>query len=330
MDSTFEHVTSLSQIHQLAIEAVNASCRLNLIVAPAPDRNTMEGIKLAIDAGLVRVTIVGDEAAIRDMMKAIGCSKKHVKVINKESDSDSVVHATIIGQKSEDVLLLPGQISVPDYFHHLFSPKSTFRQRSDFMSLVGVMERPGEEGLILLSDVGLVPDPTVEQGISILKNAVTLARILGKKTIRVGLLAFEDDPSPNSPTTVAESMISRYFNEKGDATVCVEGPIRLDRALGPKAIPCMPIPTMEQGPADILIANNIHVGNSMYKAMVTLCKMSSAPVVMGGCVPIALPSSSESATNITNSIALAVLVRRSPLFSQDKPQMVLMKKTADQ
>ncbi|HEX04218.1 MAG TPA: hypothetical protein ENH10_03555, partial [Bacteroidetes bacterium] len=88
MDSTAGPVSSLSQIHQLAIEAVRATCRLNLIVAPAPDRNTMEGIKLAVEAGLVKVTIIGDEAAIREMMSEIDFSKKYVKVINKESDED--------------------------------------------------------------------------------------------------------------------------------------------------------------------------------------------------------------------------------------------------
>lgn len=315
MELARQPLRSLREIRRRASETARAAGRQHLVVAPAPDVHTARGVHLAAEAGLVNVTVIGRSDAIERGMEAAGFAATQYRAAGVESDRDAVLRAARFAEETDDVLILPGAISVPDFFRALFARVSGFRRREEFLSLIGVMQRTDPPGLFLVSDVGLVPDPTVEQGIAIIENAVLLARILGRETVRVGLLAFEDDPTVQSPTTIAESLISKYFLEKGDPSVCVEGPIRLDRALRAKAIPCLPIERIEQGPADVLIANNIHVGNSTYKAMVTLCGMESAPVVIGGRAPIALPSSSESAENILNSLALSVIVRRSRLFN---------------
>ncbi len=314
METMSKPITHLSEMCKLVFGLVDPSNPMHLLVAPAPDSHIMEGIKLAVDSNLVKVTFVGDQDKINEIVAESGMESMFFDVVAALDDARAIYKAAELAKGLDRVIFLPGFIPTADYFHHLFGRESTFLRRSDFLSLIGVMDTPGSEHLFLVSDVGLVPDPTVDQGVSIIKNAVDLARILGKETVRVGLLAFEENPTPQSPTTIAESIIAEYFKEKGDPTVCVEGPIRLDMARSDNAMPCIPSPHMEQGPADVLITNNIHVGNSMYKAMVTLCKIHSAPVVMGGAYPIALPSSSESAENYLNSIALCALIHNSGYF----------------
>jgi phosphate butyryltransferase len=311
METSDSVIRDIEGILSAADDSVRQNGLAQLIVAPDPSTRVAEGACLAAERGLVQVTFVGDRNTISAELKSIGFPRDRFKIVTVSDEHKAILRAVNLGLKNKNSIFLPGGNSVPKFFQHLFSRDSSFLRRGDFLSLCGVMEHPVSGGLFLVSDVGLVPDPTVEQGISIIKNAVSLARVVGKETVRVALLAFEGEATPSSPTTMAERIIERYLNQKGDPTVIVDGPIRLEKAMSDKAIPRDPTSAMAQGPADIMIASNIHVGNSMYKAMMTLCKMKSAPIVIGGQVPIALPSSSEPADNILNSIALSVLVRHS-------------------
>ncbi len=311
METSDSLIRDIEGVLSAADDAVAQFGSAQLIVAPDPSTRVAEGARLAAERGLVQVTFVGDKKKITAELQNIGFPRDRYKIVTVADEHQAILRAVNLGLKNKNSIFLPGGNSVPKFFQHLFSRDSAFLRRGDFLSLIGVMEYPERGGLFLVSDVGLVPDPTVEQGILIINNAVSLARILGKQTVRVALLAFEGEATPSSPTTMAERLIQKYLNEKGDPTIIVEGPIRLEHAILDKAIPSKPSDLLEQGPADIMVASNIHVGNSMYKAMMTLCKMKSAPIVVGGRVPIALPSSSEPADNILNSIALSVIVRHS-------------------
>ncbi|HEB84225.1 MAG TPA: hypothetical protein ENI92_04400, partial [Bacteroidetes bacterium] len=259
-------VTGLEQLRALAFEKVRAKSPPRLALAPAHDLQVLKGVCLACREGLIDQVLIGPAEEIRKNQAALGLESCSCNIVDIPDAREAVLHAARMAVSGEVSILIPGNITdicnVPDTFRVLLGAESGFRRPGDFLSLVGVIEHESYEGLLLVSDVGLVPDPTVEQGIRIIKNAVQVARLLGKKTVRVAILAYEDKPTPTSPTTIAESIIAEFFAREDDPTVIVEGPMRLDGALEEEAIPKKPRGGVEPGRADILIANNIHVGNS--------------------------------------------------------------------
>ncbi|MBZ0263990.1 hypothetical protein K8I28_04910 [bacterium] len=303
-----EPVKTLRTINDLAKSIVAESGQFNLGVVQGEDAQMIEGLELARVEGLINPILFGNKKKIESILKKLNIEKRVYTIVHTESQPSSVLQAAELVVKGEIDILSPGNIALPEFFRLLFDKNCTFRRRGDFISIIGVMEHTSFEGLLLISDVGLVPDPTVDEGIRIINNATHIAKLLGINPIRVGLLAFEDEMTPNSPTTVAESIISQFFQREHDPSIIVKGPIRLDQAMQPDALPLMPTGDIEPGRADILIANNIHSGNSMYKAMMTLCDAASAPIAYGGRCPFALVTRSESPQNILNSISLCILV----------------------
>ncbi|MDP8205329.1 MAG: phosphate acyltransferase [Candidatus Electryonea clarkiae] len=302
---------SLTEVLEKAEAEAKNLPKPKLAVVKPDDPQIIHGVNLAYEHGLIEPVLIGDKKTILSTLSKLSLKEKDFNIIHTPSEKEAIILASDYVVNGKTDVLIPGRFDVPKFFKILFSDECNFRRRGDFLSSVGVMEHKHYSGLLLLSDIGLIPNPTVDQGIRIINNVVEVAHILGKKTVRVGILAFEDAPIPQSPTSIAESVIMEFFTEEKDPSVIVEGPMRLDMALKPDAIPCIPTEGIEQGVADVLIANNIHAGNSMYKAMITLCNASSASVVIGGRCPIALPSGSESPENILNSIALSVLIHYS-------------------
>jgi phosphate butyryltransferase len=132
-----------------------------------------------------------------------------------------------------------------------------------------------------------------------------LANDLGISTPKVALLAAVEAVYLKMPVLVQESIVAHFSKRGGIKNAIVDGPLSLDLAISQEAAAKKKMTGEVAGKADILIVNNIYVGNSLYKSLVTLGGAECASVVTGGKVPIVLPSRSESPENVLHSLALA-------------------------
>lgn len=304
--------TDLSQIHQWTHEQflkraeTKPDRRCRMALAPAQDEPFLRGVALASDAGFLQPILVGNERRIHDIIdRAEIRITSDWRIIHEPDSMDAVAHAATLIKQGEADSLMRGRIVVYDFFKTLFHPERGLRDRKQFWSQVGILQIPDFPRLLIISDCGLNVNPDLHQKVRIIENAVDLAHSIGIPIPRVGLLAAVEAVYLKMPVLVEESILAHFSKRGGFKGALLDGPLSLDLAISPQAAEKKKMTGEVAGKADILIVNNIYVGNSLYKSLVTLGKAQAASVVMGGHVPVVLPSRSESPQDVFHSLALA-------------------------
>lgn len=184
------------------------------------------------------------------------------------------------------------------------------RQGKQVLSHVAVMEIPGREKLLFMSDGAMNMRPDLPQKVQILKNVVHVAHALGFEKPRVAALAAVEVVNPDMPETVDAAALTKMC-ERGQIQSCiVDGPLALDNALSEEAAHHKGIVSEVAGRADVLMVPIIS-GNILYKAVTFLARGAVAGVVIGAKAPIVMTSRADSSAAKLQSITLAVLAAQS-------------------
>ena len=307
--------TSLSQIHQwthqqfLAREKHHPDRRCRLVIAPAQDAPFLRAVIQSYHRGFLQPILVGNESIIRRVADTfdidIPDDPAVCQIHHQPDPREAVATAVKLVKDGEADAMMRGRIMVFDFFKVLLHPKNGLRGKQQFWSQIGILQIPDFPRLLIISDCGLNVNPDLHQKVRIIENAISLAHCLGISIPKVALLAAVEAVYLKMPVLVEESILAHFSARGGFKNAVIDGPLSLDLAVSPEAAKKKKMTGEVAGNADILIVNNIYVGNSLYKSLITLGNAESASVVLGGDVPIVIPSRSESADNVIHSIALA-------------------------
>jgi phosphotransacetylase len=99
------------------------------------------------------------------------------------------------------------------------------------------------------------------------------------------------------------------MNERGQIKGCVvDGPFALDNAISYDAAAEKKINSPVAGRAEILVAANIESANSLAKSTTYFADLPLAHVIVGGRVPILIPSRADKSDAKLLSIALGMIM----------------------
>jgi phosphate butyryltransferase len=124
----------------------------------------------------------------------------------------------------------------------------------------------------------------------------------------VAVLSATEYVVPNLPSTVDAAALAK-MNDRGQIRGCVvDGPFALDNAISSDAAGEKRINSPVAGKAEILIAANIESANSLAKGTTYFAGLPLAHVIVGGRVPILIPSRADKSDAKLFSIALGVIM----------------------
>jgi len=173
---------------------------------------------------------------------------------------------------------------------------------------VGVFEIPDLDRLILVSDIGSVVSPTLEQRAAIIQNAIEVAHQLGIEEPRVAVLSATETVDPRVPLSLDAANLSKMAQRGQIKGGIVDGPMALDIAISPHSAHIKGIKGDVAGQADILIVPDIEAGYLLAKTITCFAKGKMASVVVGGKCPLAMPSRAAPPEAKLASLALGVLM----------------------
>lgn len=132
------------------------------------------------------------------------------------------------------------------------------------------IEQFGKDGLLLLADCGVNPEPDVTELAYIAIETGKLAHHLLGRTPRVGMLSHSNQGSMNSPsaqkmraaTALAKDIISKEFLD-----IEIEGEIQADVALDISAAKVKSNDTRSQQLVDVLVFPNLDASHIAYKIL---------------------------------------------------------------
>ena len=301
--------TSLDEVYAVAEELAHENGPYRVAVAGGSDLIILDGLNLGRERGLVEPILVGHQKYIHESLDKLGFQRRDWMIYSeKESHNMAQKAAQLVTSGMADILMR-GKLLAREFFQALLDPKLKLRGYGAFWSNIVVFELENKDNLLFLSDPALVTHSDIQGRLKIIENVTELAAFLGNKEPKVALLAAVESVTPGMPVSLEEAAISK-MSERGQfpSGIEVDGPLSLDLAVNPESVKKKGLKSPFAGKADILVVNNIHIGNVLFKSLVTLCGAKSASTIVGPDFPIVLTSRIEKPENILYSLALSIMM----------------------
>ena len=251
----------------------------------------------------VQPILIGHEDEIHMLLAKHNCFQQF-RIIPAATDEQAVRIAIDLVKAGECDVLFKGLIQTGTMMRAIVNHETGICERG-VMSHIALMEIPGLERLLAVTDAALLTYPTVQQKMEEVRNAVNLMHAIGVPWPKVAMLACIEDVNPKMPACVDAAEIKHRW-EIGELPMCiVEGPISYDLAMVPQAAVTKRYMSPVAGQADVLVAPDIQSGNLMVKALMCTANAVLAGLVIGASVPVILTSRSAPVVDKSLSIAIA-------------------------
>ncbi|NQU34981.1 MAG: bifunctional enoyl-CoA hydratase/phosphate acetyltransferase [Bacteroidetes bacterium] len=289
------------------VELAKNKRKRKIVVAAAGDQHVLEAIANATREGIIEPILVGEESEIRRIAAEIGFDIKNIEVIDIEDAYDASLEATkIIGEGRADILM-KGLVSSGQLLKAVLNKDFGLRTGS-LLSHVAIFETPYYHKLLGVTDAAMNVEPSLEDKIDIIKNAVNVFHGLGIVNPKVAIIGSVETINPKMEATMHAATISMMNYRKQIKGCIIDGPLALDGAISKDAAKLKNITSDVAGDADLILAPDINGANILYKALNFLGGATAAAVIMGATVPIVLTSRGDSGKSKFLSIALAAAI----------------------
>jgi phosphate butyryltransferase len=300
-------ITTFEQIY----DKLRSKPKKRLIAAWAVDDHTINAAKLAVEAGIVEATLVGDEKMIRQVCAQEKIDPSIFRIVPNDDELKAVAMAVDLVNSGEGDILMKGLCSTDKYMRAILNKEKGLLPPKAVLSHVTVLYNPQYHKLLVIGDIAVIPAPDLSQKIAITNYVVKTANSLGIQKPKVAVIAATEQMLPGMQACVDAAIISKMA-DRGQITGCfVDGPLALDVAVSQEACAVKKLVSPVAGDADCLVFPNLESANVFYKVNTQLCNGSrQAAIVAGAKAPCVLSSRADSIDTKLNSIALAALTAR--------------------
>jgi len=275
-----------------------------IVLAGAEDFEALKAITRAHREGLCDAILVGKEDEVRKNLKSL---KADFEIVKTRSENETAEVSVKLVSSGKADLLMKGLIKTSTLLKAVLNKEWGLRTER-LLSHVVLMEIPGFDRLLFLTDGGMVIRPSLEEKVQIIMNAVDLAKRLGYEKPKVALITAVETVNEKMPETVEASIIAKMA-ERGQIKGCIiDGPLGFDNAVSTFAARVKGIKSDVAGIADILVVPDIHSGNFLGKSVVYFAKGRIAGVVVGARKPVVIVSRADTEESKFYSVVLGIAV----------------------
>jgi len=274
-----------------------------LVVAAAHDKHTLEAVYESAESLPMKYILVGDRGKIEEISRELG--KTPGEILDAATDEDSARKSVELIRNGTGNVLMKGILETRTLLKAVLDKESGIRG-SGTMSHLAMLEVPGYQKLVAVTDGGMIPHPTLEQKADIIRNAVGFYQGLGVKTPHVAALAAAEAVSDKMPETIDAAELQAMCS-RGELGECItEGPLSFDIAVSKESATIKKHPSKISGEVDILLVSSVATGNILCKGLLYWGGAKMAGCVLGAQVPIVLVSRGATAEEKLFSIMLCL------------------------
>lgn len=179
---------------------------------------------------------------------------------------------------------------------------------SSSMLVITDKKEYGDDGLLIFSDCGVIPNPTSEQLVDIAESSVGKARsVAGMKEPRVSFLSFSTKGSASSPEV--DKVVAAVEDLKGrNVDFAFDGELQLDASIVPSVAERKAPGSNVAGKANILIFPDLQAANIGYKLVQRFSGADAlGPLIQGLAKPVHDLSRGCSAQDVVDVAAIAAV-----------------------
>ena len=280
-----------------------------MVVAGADNESILECCRNLKDLKITDSILVGDKQSIIEMSSKIKINISDFEIVDMKDENEISRYSSKLIHDGKANIFAKGSVETKPMMKAILDKEIGIKDDNN-ISLTSIFEmnQNGKSRLLLISDPGIRPYPTLEEKISIINHSVEVAHVIGIENPKVAVLSAIEVVNPKMKETVEADKLSK-MNDNGEIKGCiVDGPISLDLALDPEACVLKKFNNRKiQGDADILIFHDIHSANYAYKIFTHLLKWKTGSILVGTKAPCILTSRSDNLDTKFNSIILSGL-----------------------
>lgn len=280
---------------------------ISMAVVHPCDAESLKGALMARDAGLIVPTLVGPREKLRRLSEDLGLSLSGCGIIDVPHSHAAAEVAVQLARSGEVEALMKGSLHTDELMAAVIDKDSGLRTHRR-ISHVFLMDVPTYPRPLMITDAAVNIEPTLEEKIDIVQNAIDLARMIGIAEPKVAILAAVETVNTKMRATLDAAALCKMADRGQITGGLLDGPLAFDNAVSIVAAKTKGIRSAVAGQADILVVPDIESGNMLAKQLEYLADALSSGIVLGARVPIVLTSRADSAETRTASTAIAMVI----------------------
>lgn len=276
-------------------------------VAHPCDASSLEGAVQARQLGLIAPILVGPRERIVATAAAADIDIAGLEIVEAPHSEAAASAAVQLVREGRAEALMKGSLHTDELMSAVVK-RDTGLRTSRRVSHCFVMDVPGHENALIITDAAVNIAPTLEDKAHILQNAIDLAHALRVPEVRVAILSAMETVNFKVPSTIEAAALCKMVDRRQITGALVDGPLALDNAIDLEAARIKKIDSPVAGRANVLLVPDLEAGNMLAKSLTFLAGADAAGIVLGARVPIILTSRADSVLTRLASCAVAVLV----------------------
>jgi len=274
------------------------------VVCPNQE-SILSAVKESVDINLINPILIGNKKMINETASKINLDISEYNIVETENEEESASVACKMSNENKTKIIIKGNLHT-DILMRCYLKKEFNLLDGKRLSHIWHMTTPQLKKPLFITDGALNVLPRIDIKLQILNNAVQFCNKLGIKIPKVAILSGTEDPIDSMPSSVeAKKVMELSIEQKINAIV--HGPLAFDNAVSIEAAKTKKIENEVAGKADILLVPNLETGNSLSKMMVYFMDACAAGIVIGGKIPVVVPSRADSKISKLASIMAAVV-----------------------
>jgi len=289
------------------VAAAQAAPKLRVAVAHPCDQASLSAVFEAVELGLIEPILVGPQSKIAAAAEALGQKLGDVRIVDAAHSHAAAEAAVDQVRTGQAEALMKGSLHTDELMAAVVRREGGLRTARR-ISHCFVMDVPGHETALIITDAAVNIAPTLEDKVHIVQNAIDLARALRVDPVRVAILSAMETVNPKVPSTIEAAALCKMADRGQITGGILDGPLALDNAIDLGAAKIKKIDSPVAGQANVLVVPDLEAGNMLAKSLTFLADADAAGIVLGARVPIILTSRADSTITRLASCAVASLV----------------------
>ena len=274
------------------------------VVCPNQE-SILSAVKESVDLNLINPILIGNKKMINETASKINMDISEYNIVETENEEESASVACKMSNENKTKIIIKGNLHT-DILMRCYLKKEFNLLDGKRLSHIWHMTTPQLKKPLFITDGALNVLPRIDIKLQILNNAVQFCNKLGIETPKVAILSGTEDPIDSMPSSVEAKKVMELSIEQ-NINAIVHGPLAFDNAVSIEAAKTKKIENEVAGKADILLVPNLETGNSLSKMMVYFMDACAAGIVIGGKIPVVVPSRADSKISKLASIMAAVV-----------------------
>ncbi|MBS6383478.1 MAG: phosphate acetyltransferase [Veillonella dispar] len=300
-----------------------------IVLPEYKDERVLKATEIILKEGFVTPVLVGNPAEIAEAAKAVGVSIEGAEIIDpanydryqemvdtfvelraKKGMTPEKADATMKGDCLDGMVAGSGcpTANVLRAALQVVGTKPGLKTVSSSMFMFTSKKEYGDDGMLVFSDCGVLPNPTSEQLADIAESTVEKARkVVGMADPRVSMLSFSTKGSASTPEVDKVVEAVNILKER-NVDFKFDGELQLDASIVPSVAEKKAPGSNVAGKANILIFPDLQAANIGYKLVQRFSGADAlGPLIQGLAKPVHDLSRGCSAQDVVDVAAIAAV-----------------------